>query len=195
PSTCNLIDSVETTIVVNALPTAAFTFAPVPAEENKPTVFFNNSVGGVRYRWLFGDGESTTKTTMDTVMHQYNATGTFNACLITINEFGCADTVCQPVQALIKPLLDMPNAFTPGRPGSRGQNHVVRPQGFGMGKVMFRIYNRWGQKLFETTDPRAGWDGTFKGVLQPMDVYVYTLEVEFTDGTRASKRGDITLIR
>jgi gliding motility-associated-like protein len=81
------------------------------------------------------------------------------------------------------------------RPGSRGKNHIIKPEGFGFGKVMFRIYNRWGQKLFETTDPRRGWDGTFKGVLQPMDVYVYTLEVEFTDGTKASKKGDITLIR
>ena len=81
------------------------------------------------------------------------------------------------------------------RAESRGQNHIVRPQGFGMQKVMFRIYNRWGQKMFETTDPRAGWNGYFKGVLQPMDVYVYTLEVEFTDGTKATRKGDITLIR
>ena len=132
---------------------------------------------------------------MDTVKHQYNATGQFTACLVTINQFGCPDTACSPIQAIIKPLLDVPNAFTPNRPGSRGQNHIVRPQGFGMQKVMFRIYNRWGQKLFETTDPRQGWDGYYKGVLQPMDVYVYTLEVEFTDGTRTSRKGDITLIR
>jgi len=194
-ATCNIIDSVEATITVNPIPSAAFTFAPVPAEENTPTTFFNNSIGGVRHIWHFGDGDSAVRTTMDTVKHQYNATGTFNACLVTINQFGCPDTVCSPVQAIIKPLLDVPNAFTPGRPGSRGKNHVVKPEGFGMGKVMFRIYNRWGQKLFETTDPKQGWDGTFKGVLQPMDVYVYTLEVEFTDGTRASRKGDITLIR
>jgi gliding motility-associated-like protein len=180
---------------VNPLPTAAFSFQPIPAEENTPTVFFNNSIGGSRYKWLFGDGDSTIKTTMDTVIHQYNRTDTFLACLIVTNQFGCADTVCAPVAAIVKPLLDMPNAFTPGRPGSRGKNHIVKPEGFGMGKVMFRIYNRWGQKVFETTDPRQGWDGTFKGVLQPMDVYVYTLEVEFTDGTRATKRGDISLIR
>lgn len=194
-ATCNIIDSIEKTLTVNPIPTAAFTFAPVPAEENTPTTFFNNSIGGVKFVWHFGDGDSTVKTTMDTVKHQYNATGTFQACLVAINQFGCPDTVCAPVQAVIKPLLDVPNAFTPGRPGGRGQNHIVRPQGFGMQKVMFRIYNRWGQKMFETTNPRAGWDGYFKGVLQPMDVYVYTLEVEFTDGTRASRKGDITLIR
>ena len=194
-ATCNKIDSAFATITVNSLPTAAFTFSPIPAEENTPTTFFNNSIGGARYIWHFGDGDSTVKTTMDTVKHQYNATGSFTACLVTINQFGCPDTACSPVQAIIKPLLDVPNAFTPNRPGSRGQNHIVRPQGFGMQKVMFRIYNRWGQKMFETTDPRAGWNGYFKGVLQPMDVYVYTLEVEFTDGTKATRKGDITLIR
>lgn len=193
--TCNKVDSTEFTITVNPVPQAAFSFGPSPAQENTPTTFFNNSIGGSRYIWYFGDGDSTIRTTMDTVKHQYNATGTFTACLVTINQFGCTDTVCQPVQAVIKALLDVPNAFTPGRPGNSGKNHVVRPQGFGMSRIMFRIYNRWGQKIFETTDPKQGWDGTFNGVLQPMDVYVYTLEAEFTDGTRVSRKGDITLIR
>ncbi len=194
-STCNKTDSTSFTITVNPKPQAAFTHLPIPAEENKPTVFFNGSIGATRFRWFFGDGDSTFKNNMDTVMHQYNSTGVFQACLVAINQFGCTDTACTPVEAIITPVLDVPNAFTPGRPGSRGKNHIVKPEGFGLGKVMFRIYNRWGQKLFETTNPKQGWDGTFKGVLQPMDVYVYTLEVEFTDGTRASKKGDITLIR
>jgi gliding motility-associated-like protein len=194
-STCNKTDTTQFTITVHAKPQAAFSITPVPAEENKPTIFLNGSIGANRFTWQFGDGASTTKNSMDTVIHQYNKTGIFNACLIAINQFGCADTICQPVEAIIKPILDVPNAFTPGRPGNRGKNHIVKPEGFGIGKVMFRIYNRWGQKIFETTVPYQGWDGTYKGVLQPMDVYVYTLEVEFTDGTRASKRGDITLIR
>jgi gliding motility-associated-like protein len=194
-ATCNKIDSTSFNITVNNVPTAAFSFGPVPAQENTPTTFFNNSIGGARYRWFFGDGDSTVKTTMDTVMHQYNATTTYDACLITVNQFGCTDTVCHPVQAIVRALLDVPNAFTPGRPGNRGKNHIVRVEGFGISKIMFRIYNRWGQKVFETTSPKQGWDGTFNGVLQPMDVYVYTLEAEFTDGNRVSRKGDITLIR
>jgi gliding motility-associated-like protein len=194
-STCNKTDQTQFTITVHPLPQAAFTFTPVPAEENKPTIFHNGSLGATSFIWLFGDGTSRTKNNMDTTIHQYNKTGIYQACLIAINEFGCRDTICEPVEAIIKPVLDVPNAFTPGRPGNRGKNHIVKPEGFGIGKVMFRIYNRWGQKIFETTTPYHGWDGTYKGVIQPMDVYVYTLEVEFTDGTRAQKKGDITLIR
>jgi gliding motility-associated-like protein len=146
----------------------------------------------VKYQWNFGDGHSETKTTPDTVMHQYNRTDTFQVCLIVTNESGCTDTVCHPVPALINPLLDVPNAFTPGR---FGQNGIVKVVGFGITRIAFRIYNRWGQKVFESNDPNIGWDGTYKGILQPMDVYGYTLEAEYFDGTHATRKGDITLIR
>jgi gliding motility-associated-like protein len=61
--------------------------------------------------------------------------------------------------------------------------------------MKFIIWNRWGQKVFETDSRKNGWDGKFKGTLQPMDVYAYTLDVEFGDGTKTTKKGDITLIR
>jgi len=191
-NTCNIADSITMSINVNPVPTANFNTSPVPALENTPTTFFNLSTGGVQYIWLFGDGDSTIKNTMDTVMHQYNATNTYEACLITYNEFNCTDTICKPVQALIVPLLDVPNAFTPGR---GGQNSVVRVEGFGISRMTWKIYNRWGQVVFETNNRKAGWDGTYKGQPQPMDVYAYTLDVEFTDGTKIRKTGDITLIR
>ena len=126
------------------------------------------------------------------MIHQYNKTDTFQACLVVTNESGCTDTVCHPVSAVIDPLLDVPNAFTPGR---FGQNAIVKVVGFGITHMTWRIYNRWGQKVFESNDPYYGWDGTSHGQLQPMDVYAYTLEAEFSDGTHASRKGDITLIR
>jgi gliding motility-associated-like protein len=191
-STCNIIDSTFLDIGVHPLPTADFSVAPVPPVTNKPTIFTNLSSGGARYVWLFGDGDSTQKNTMDTVSHQYNATGTFNACLITYNEFECSDTTCRAVEALIDPLLDVPNAFTPGR---FGQNAYITVKGFGIAKMTWRIYNRWGQLVFETGNRKAGWDGSYKGTPQPMDVYAYTLDVEFSDGKKLRKTGDITLIR
>jgi gliding motility-associated-like protein len=191
-NTCNIIDSTTFPLTVFAKPTAEFNTSPVPPVSNTPTTFYNLSSGGVRYKWLFGDGDSTIKTTMDTVMHQYNTTGTLDACLIVFNQSGCTDTVCHPVSAVISPLLDVPNAFTPGR---FGQNSVITVRGFGIGRMTWRIYNRWGQVVYESNNRKAGWDGTYKGQPLPMDVYAYTLDVEFTDGTRIRKSGDITLIR
>ena len=123
---------------------------------------------------------------------EYNATGVFNACLIAYNPAGCPDTVCKDVSTLIEPAVDVPTAFTPARGGN---NSVVYVRGFGIAKMKFTVWARWGEKVFETTSKNTGWDGRFKGALLPMDVYAYTLEVEFFDGTKTTKTGDITLIR
>ena len=96
------------------------------------------------------------------------------------------------VETLIDPAVDVPNAFTPGK---FGPNSVVYVRGFGIAKMKFVVWSRWGEKVFETNTKKLGWDGYYKGKLLPMDVYAYTLEVDFTDGTKTTKTGDITLIR
>lgn len=189
-STCNKIDtSAYFTITVFPIPTAGFTWTPNPPQENTITRFTNLSSGANRYEWDFGDGESSTDANP---IHLYNATGSFHAVLRAYNTAGCVDSFAADVPILIRPLLDVPNAFTPGRNGVNGE---VKVAGFGIGKMNFKIYNRWGQVVFETTDRKQGWNGTFKGVVQPMDVYTYTLDVEFTDGVKYRKTGDITLLR
>jgi gliding motility-associated-like protein len=174
-------------------PTAAFTFAPTAPVVNTPNTFSNqSSANAVRFKWVWGDGDSLLTTSRADVQHQYNTTGTFNACLVAYNELGCEDVICQPVEAVIQPLLDVPNAFTPN---TNDVNSVVMVRGFGIAKMKFIIWNRWGQKVFESANRNEGWNGRVKGVVQPMDVYAYTLDVEFFDGTKATKKGDITLIR
>lgn len=189
-TTCNLRDtSAYFTIRVEAKPTAFFTWGPNPPIENTPVQFTNGSTGANTYLWNFGDGESSTLTNPS---HQYNATGTYNAELIAYTIAGCTDTFRLDVDVIIVPLLDVPNAFTPAQPG---RNSTVKVEGFGIGKMQWRIYNRQGQLMFQSASQKVGWDGTFKGKLQPMDVYAYTLDVEFTDGKKLRKTGDITLLR
>jgi gliding motility-associated-like protein len=193
PNTCNLTDTARFTISVLGAPTADFSWGPNPPAENTPTNFNNlSSADAVRFKWVFGDGDSLLTSSRLPVQHQYNTTGTFNACLTAYNVAGCPATTCRPVDALIKPVVGVPNAFTPL---SGDQNSVVYVRGFGIGKMTFTIWNRWGQKVFETNNRFQGWDGKVKGVVQPMDVYVYTLNVEFTDGSKTTLKGDLTLIR
>ncbi len=191
-NTCNISDSTKRTTEVHSKPSAAFTTQPIPPQYNTPTVFLNNSTGATHFIWYFGDGDSTLKNSADTVVHQYEETNTFNACLIAFNQYACSDTVCHPVDVLINPLLDVPNAFTPGR---FGQNSIIQVKGFGIASMNWKIYNRWGQVVFQSNNPNFGWDGTFKGVPQPMDVYAYTLDATFFDGKKTTRKGDITLIR
>lgn len=192
--TCNKIHDTTFTIVVSPPPTAGFTFAPTAAVENTPVEFFNNSsADALLFKWEFGDGANViTNKRGTTIKHQYDRTGDFEAMLVAYNQYGCTDTARQLVPTIVLPLLDVPSAFAPQQGGKINTVFVV---GFGIEKMRFRIYNRWGKLMFETNDKRIGWDGTFNGALQPMDVYSYTLEVVFTNGTKATKRGDITLLR
>lgn len=193
PNTCNLTDTARFTIQVYAAPLADFSFSPSTPVTNTPVTFTNaSSADAVRFRWDFGDGDTLLTTSRSAFEHQYNSTGTFNACLTAYNEIGCPNQICRQVSATVIPLVDVPNAFTPL---SGDINSIVMVRGFGIAKLQFTIWNRWGQKVFETTDRDKGWDGKVKGVVQPMDVYAYTLNVEFFDGQKATKKGDITLIR
>jgi gliding motility-associated-like protein len=190
--TCNKQSDTSITIHVHGRPTAIFNTTPQPAEYNVPTVFHNNSLNANHYTWFFGDGDSTDKQSSDTVVYQYQNTGTFNACLVAYNQYQCADTTCQDVQSLINPLLDVPNAFTPGR---FGENSIITVKGFGIVSMNWKIYNRWGQLVFQSNSPYLGWDGNYNGKPQPIGVYAYTLDATFDDGTKTTKKGDITLIR
>lgn len=189
-STCNKRDtSAYFAITVFPIPTANFTWTPNPPVENTITRFTNLSIGANRYLWDFGDGESST---LVNPSHLYNATGVYKATLYAFNVADCVDSITLDVPIIIRPLLDVPNAFTPGR---FGKNAIIKVEGFGIGKLSWKIYNRWGQVVFSTSDRNQGWDGTFKGQVQAMDVYTYTLDAEFTDGTKVRKTGDITLLR
>jgi gliding motility-associated-like protein len=192
-STCNIIDSAEQRIVVSGSPVADFTFGPVPPQENQAITFTNQSEVVPQYRWYFGDGDSLYTFRRDTlVRHTYNQTGTYNACLVAINQFGCADTICRPVPAVVLPLVDVVNAFTPNGDGVNDRAIVF---GYGITRLTFKIYNRWGQLVFETNTKNVGWDGNFQGKPQPMDAYAYTLEAELVTGERVRRSGSITLVR
>ena len=188
-TSCNKIDSTSFTIIVSSIPSASFTYTPNPPQENTISSFENQSIGATNYLWNFADGDTSTEVNPQ---HLFNETGVFNVCLKAINEAGCSDDTCIDVRTLIKPLLAVPSAFTPGR---FGVNSRIRVEGFGISKMRWAIYNRWGQKVYESNNRKSAWDGTFNGKLQPMDVYAYTLDVTFSDGTKTRKTGDITLLR
>ncbi|TCZ73755.1 PKD domain-containing protein [Flaviaesturariibacter aridisoli] len=192
--TCNIIDSTKFVITLSDKPQAGIgTVSPQPPIPNSALTFENTSSSdAVSFKWLYGDGDTLLTISRLPVRHEYNTADSFEVLLIAINANGCPDTTRRWVTTLVEPAVDVPNAFTPL---SGGINSIVYARGFGIADMHFTIWNRWGQKVFETNDRHLGWDGTYKGKLQPMDVYAYTLEVTFVDGKKATKKGDITLIR
>ena len=188
-TTCNIVDtSAFYSFRVIKQPIARFTFTPNPPQPNTPHSFINLSSFANRYLWRFGDGAQST---LFEPTHEYDKRGNYKVTLYAYNQ-NCVDSITQEITVLLKALLDVPNAFTPGK---FGQNGIVYVRGFGIEKMMWRIYNRWGELVFTSTDRKTGWNGFYKGVLQPTDVYTYTLAVEFIDGEKINKTGDITLLR
>lgn len=87
--------------------------------------------------------------------------------------------------------LYLPNAFRPD-----GLNSEFKPvtTGFGGSNYLFQIYNRWGQLIFESTDPSKGWDGTFNGKRSPQGTYIYRLLHISVFNEQKTQQGTVTLI-
>lgn len=109
-------------------------------------------------------------------------------------EWGCKLRDSIDVFVDMGTVVDVPNAFTPGN--NAGPNNELKVVHKGLVTLKsFSIYNRWGIKVFETSDINQGWDGRFNGTLQPMGVYVYMVEAYSRSGKRFYKQGNTTLIR
>ncbi|MFT7154470.1 MAG: gliding motility-associated-like protein, partial [Alteromonas macleodii] len=89
--------------------------------------------------------------------------------------------------------LAMPTTFTPNGDGA---NDVISVEGWGIKQLEeFRIFNRWGEELFFTTNEEEGWDGYYKGVLQNNDVYVYKIRAYTWRDELKTLEGYINLLR
>jgi len=189
PKSCNGSDTVRSTVHVKYKAHADFDFAPVPPKKNQPIVFTNMSTNAATYSWSYGDGLSSTE--KDPV-RLYDWTGIFNVCLVANNTDNCPDTVCKNVGAEIEPIADVPTAFSPN---GDGVNDILYVRGPGILNVDLKIYNRWGQLVFQAQDKSVGWDGTYKGEPQPAEAYLYVLRVTLREGGTVEKEGSITLLR
>ena len=108
-------------------------------------------------------------------------------------EWGCktSDSINFHIDA--SSLVALPNAFTPG---TSGINNYFKILTRGSVEInYFRVFNRWGNKVFETNNITTGWDGTFNGKDQPFDVYVYDVEAVTNEGVIFHTTGNVTLLR
>lgn len=86
----------------------------------------------------------------------------------------------------------VPTAFSPN---GDGQNDTLYVRGQNIKSIVFTIYNRLGEKVFETTDISKGWDGSYNGESLNNAVFVYYLSVNYADDSSTSQKGDISLIK
>jgi len=96
------------------------------------------------------------------------------------------------MRATFESRVFFPNAFTPD---GDNLNNTFKPVGRFFKSYELRIYTRWGEPVFYTTDPQQGWDGTYLGRDAPQGVYVYTAVITDSEGTRFERKGTVHLLR
>jgi gliding motility-associated-like protein len=109
-----------------------------------------------------------------------------------VTEHGCKTRDSILISVDENAIIGMPNAFSPGY----GVNNEFKIINRGIATLnYFRIFNRWGNLIFETKDVNQGWNGEYKGVPQPVGVFVYEAEAVSKSGKIFRKQGNVTLLR
>lgn len=115
---------------------------------------------------------------------------------LTVSDGICevSDTVEVRVYTIIceDPYVFIPNAFTPN---GDNYNDILYVRGIWIEKMIFRVFDRWGEMVFESTDPNLGWDGIFRGKKLDPDVYDYYLDVTCIGGLQSITKGNVTLMK
>lgn len=112
--------------------------------------------------------------------------------LVVEDNAGCkvADSL---VVTVFNPELLIPTAFSPN---GDGVNDAFRALNTNLSKYNLQVWNRWGEKVYETSNPREGWDGVFQGIAQPLGVYVWQCSYAFSGvGKDKTAKGNVTLVR
>ena len=156
--------------------------------------FENLSVDANSAIWIFGNGD-TSNYLSPTYKYTENNPGSYTVTLIALSEYGCADTSRQEITIKEIGTIFIPSAFTPD---DDGINDIFIPKGNNIDSNYYKmlIYDRWGEKVFETNDLSQGWDGRVKNEnMASPGIYKWYIIYRDKSGTEYTKSGNLTLIR
>ena len=186
-----LVDSVVSDFTIDSSKTPDYTYT-------------RTDINGTKWRWGYNH-QNNIKLTKEplivdyagsdkVVSASYSGTDTFWICLEVTNPTGCKDTICKPVY--VNQFILLANVFTPGNGDNKNDYFNVPIAGQALFEL--RIYNRYGERVFETSDPGIKWDGTVnnKGAEVPSGTYFYQLTYQFKGKDKINKvNGSVNVIR
>ena len=178
-------------VEVHPVPTAGFSIEPSLVDILEPMVQVEDlSTGAVQHYYNFGDGGSSTDPSGPYI---YQGAGAFDVTQTVINEYGCTATA-QGQVGVNGTLFYAPNSFTPN---NDGVNDIWKPTATGLAAYKCKVYNRWGEVVFETTDPQMGWPGNVKGsdYYAPDGIYLYDVYLEDQLRIPFTYSGQIQVVR
>ncbi|MDH7461624.1 gliding motility-associated C-terminal domain-containing protein [Chitinophagaceae bacterium 26-R-25] len=160
-----------------------------------PIQFKDKAVGkNITRNWSFGDNTGDADSSPIHVYSRVLTTTVFTVRYTITDQYGCTSTAEKPINLYATCIIEVPNAFTPN---GDGKNDMLYPLNAVKAiNLDFKVYNRWGQLLYSTTNWKRGWDGTFSGQLQQPGMYVWVLSYDDRDSKKHFfKKGTVMLMR
>ncbi|NLA25379.1 MAG: T9SS type B sorting domain-containing protein, partial [Bacteroidales bacterium] len=180
-------------ILVYPVPRAEFRASATKVHMASPAVSFTNyTEGGFYFNWDFGDGAGSTETNPQ---HKFSFPGVYHVLMTTESLYGCVDSTGVDITVSDETLIYAPTAFTPNDDQINDSFRVV---GEGIDKLNFKmeIYNRWGERIFETDDYETGWHGMDQqNRRMPQGVYTWIIYFKDPFGNLHTKTGQVTLLK
>ena len=189
PAACPSLATAVTKPVSTVTPPANQRYISLNAVENRDLQLEVRVFGGATYSWAPSSGLSSS--TISNPIFNYNAQVDY---VITITTgIGCIIKDTQLVRIFKEKEIYVPKGFSPN---GDGNNDKIFPRLVGVRSLTyFKVFNRWGQLIFMTTNINEGWDGTYKGVKQPMEGYVWIAEGVDIDNNIIKRTGTFLLLR
>lgn len=180
----------DSTIQVHPLPIAGFRINPERVNIVNPAIqLWDESTGASNWLYFMGDGGVSNDASF---IYEYADSGTYLILQQVRSEFGCFDTAQRTLMVDFYNTRYMPDAFSPN---DDGLNDRFAPVGRGIHSYRMRIYNRWGELIFDTENGQASWDGTYKGAKVPPGLYAYQVTLFDHKLRETHISGSLTLIR
>jgi gliding motility-associated-like protein len=179
------------TYTVQMIGTLPITVSPISTTIQAGESVQLNASGATSYTWTPSTGLSCTDCpdpiASPTTTTIYTVTGTdASGCIGSASVTVAVTMVCGEIY--------VPTVFAPSEGGSSANNKLC-VYGNCIAELNYSVYNRWGEKVFETTDPTICWDGKYKDKDLNSGVFAYKLQVTLIDGNYIEESGNVTLIR
>jgi gliding motility-associated-like protein len=187
-------DTAKQTVVLDNLLEVDFSVVPdnCPQEPVAFTSLANGKIIG--HNWSFGDGSSSNVESPEHIYQQPTRETSFRTQYTVTDSYGCQKSVTKPIIIYSSCTVFVPNAFTPNNDGLNDVFRIlngVKTENFNL-----KIFNRWGQPVFETKNWKQGWDGRYKGMLQPTGTFIWLMQyVDTRTKLPIERKGSFTLIR
>ncbi|MFM7758765.1 MAG: gliding motility-associated C-terminal domain-containing protein, partial [Crocinitomicaceae bacterium] len=195
---CVYSNTINNIVEVTPLPTADFTVSKNPATWFETTIQTSDiSQGNIAiWNWSSPGSTSITTTGPNAILnYPEGVTGIYPITLTVTTTEGCSDSITLEIEIVPDILIYAPNAFTPDD-DEHNQNWFLIIDGIDFENFHLEIFNRWGEKIWESYDASVAWDGTYKGLGVPNGTYNWKVSYKMKDNDNKDfKTGFVNVLR